>query len=506
MTVRTPDDTGEAVASWPGVRVSIRTRLTIWYSLVVFVALVSAGASVLWLQAHLGLARVDQELEAATVTVAGVLRNELDEGLNLDESVRDMMAELNLTGEGFAVVTSAGALIGSKVAQGPALPSTVVQTAGPTPLTVPSGADGARVRAAPLVYRGHALRIVAWKSLSPLQAERRTLERALLLGIPLAVLFSIVGGLSIGRRALRPLGEMAGQAGRVGSDLRSRLSASNPTDELGTLAHAFNGLLDRLAASLQQQRTFMADASHQLRTPVSVIRTAAQVMLSRERRSEAEYRESLDVVARQARRLTKMVDDMFVLALADAGARPLQVAPLYLDEVVGEVVDDLRLLAKTHLVTLRNESAGEAPFVGDEELLRQLLTNLLDNAIRHTPHQGTVTVSLTRTKGTLSVTVTDTGPGIAPGDVDRIFGRFIRLDPPGADTGGGLGLPIARWIAEAHGGSVVLSSTGPDGSQFLVTLPTDQRNPSQVASRSDVAIPDQPVAVAHHAPRSNLTA
>ncbi len=261
---------------------------------------------------------------------------------------------------------------------------------------------------------GHRVRVVTWKSLAPLQAERGTLERAILLGIPMAVLLAIAGGLSIGRRALRPLTEMAAQAGAIGShNLDARLAMTSPVDELGTLGHAFNQLLERLAAALQQQRVFMADASHQLRTPVSVIRTAAQVMLSREHRSEEEYRESLDVVARQAQRLTKSVEDMFILALADAQARPLHTAPLYFDELVGEVIDDLRVVAESRQVTLRGDFAGEAPLIGDEDLLRQMLANLIDNAIRHTPAGGTVTVSLTRSAAMLTVTVTDTGRGIA---------------------------------------------------------------------------------------------
>jgi len=454
---------------------SIRTRLSLWYGLMVFLTLVGAGIFVLWLQARLGLARVDEELQAASVTVAGVLRNELDEGLDLPDSVRDMMAELSLTGDGFAIITADGAVLGTKVANNPSLSDALIQSAQTTPATVPAFPADTRIRAEPLDYLGHHLRVVTWKSLAPLHAEGNTLERAMLLGIPVAVLLAIGGGLSIGRRALRPLGEMASQAEAIGThNLHARLSIANPRDELGTLGHAFNELLERLAASLQQQRAFMADASHQLRTPVSVIRTAAQVTLSRDHRSETEYRESLDVVARQAQRLTKSVDDMFILALADTEARPLQNAPLYLDELVGEVVDDLRMVADARNVTLRGDSAGETPFRGDEYLLRQMLTNLLENAIRHTPRLGVVAVSITRAANALTVAVTDTGPGIAAEHAERVFERFVRLDPQGSEAGGGLGLPIARWIAEAHGGTLCLASTGATGSRFVVTLPTER--------------------------------
>jgi len=458
---------------------SIRSRLTLWYSLIVFISLIGAGLSVLWLQARLGVARIDEELTAATVAAAGVLRTELNEGLSLEQGVQDLMEELNLSDEGFAVVTASGTVLGSKMARGPGIATAAIATANATPITVAAGSSGARIRAADFIDNEVGVRIVAWKSLAPLQAERRTLERAMLIGIPLAVLLSGLGGLSIGRRSLQPLVEMAVQSTRIGiRDLDVRLSTPNPFDELGTLARAFNGLLDRLGTSIRQQRAFMADASHQVRTPVSVIRTAAQVTLSQPERSVAEYRESLGLVVRQAQRLTKMVDDMFMLAMADADARPLQMDPLYLDELIDEVLDDIRPLAQSKQIAVLAESSGETPFNGDEHLLRQLVTNLLENAIRHTPSHGTVTVALTRTEDCLHLQVTDTGGGVGASDAERIFERFVRLGPAGSEGGGGLGLPIARWIAEGHGGTLVLASTSPLGSRFLLTLPSSAVHPA----------------------------
>lgn len=456
------------------MRLSIRARLTLWYSLVVFAVLVVTSVAVLWLQARLGLARVDQELTAAASTVAGVVRNEIDEGFSLDQSVRDMMGELDLASIGFAVLTDSRRLVAVKAAGAPRLPGAILESIDRTPATVAGGTFGARTQAIDVAYRGYTFSIVVWTSLAALQGERRTLQLAMLLGFPLALLCAVFGGMSIGRRSLQPLADMARQAESIGGlEPDARLAAPSPHDELGTLARAFNGLLERLADSLRAQRTFMADASHQLRTPVSVVRTAAQVMLSREGRTEAEYRESFDVVAKQTGRLTKMVDDMFMLALADAEARPLQKALLYLDEVIGEVVDEARLLAATREIKVGAESAGETPFVGDEHLLRQLLMNLIDNAIRHTPAHGTIMVSLTRHAGSLTVAVTDSGSGVAPGNGGRIFDRFVRLDPTGSQAGAGLGLPIAQWIAEAHGGTLVLESTGPHGSRFLLALPIE---------------------------------
>jgi signal transduction histidine kinase len=453
---------------------SIRTRLAAWAGAVVFLALVAGGGTVLWLQGRLGLARVDEELDAAATAVAGIFGEEFGERLAVDPAVQDTLEGLNLTRVGFAVIGPDGRIVGSKALDQPHVSATVLQMPRAGTVTVDGGPAGIRIRATDVSTHGVAVRIATWTSLEPLAAERRTLERAMLLGIPLTVLVSILGGLWISRRALQPLSALAHQAEVIDArDRRARLSLPDRGDEIATVSGAFNRLLERLAVAMQQQREFMADASHQLRTPVSVIRTAAEVTLSRPARTDAEYRESLDVVARQACRLSRMVDDMFVLARADADARPLQLAPVYLDEVAEDVVTDCQVLARARQTTLALETAGEAPFVGDEHLLRQMLTNLIENALRHTPPGGTVTLSLAgRDDRGWRLQVADTGTGIPDGDADRIFDRFVRLDAPGSDAGAGLGLPIARWIAEAHGGSLTLERTGPQGSRFAVVLPS----------------------------------
>lgn len=482
-------DASTPPSRWRLVRLSIRARLTLWYSVVVLMVLLASGASVSWLQTELGLRRVDRSLAAAADTVIGVVRNELDEGLTFEQSVRDMLGELDLAGVGFAVLNDSRQVVGVK-ASGKTRPRDDHLVSAAAPMTVDGDGDNdVRIRAGGASHRGHSFSVVVWTAMAPLYDERRTLQLAMLLGIPLAVVLAVVGGLSIGRRSLQPLADMAAQAETTSVHAPdSRLMPPNPDDELGILARSFNGLLDRLGRSLRAQRAFMADASHQLRTPVSIARTAAQVTLSRADRPQAEYRESLEVIATQTERLTKMVDDMFMLARADAEARPLQMVPLYLDEVIDEAVEEVRFLATTRKVLLNTESSGETPFVGDQHLLRQLFMNLLDNAIRVTPERGSIVISLRRDATAVNVTVSDTGPGIAEGRGEHIFERFVRLDGAGAGGGAGLGLPIARWIAEAHGGTVTLDATGPHGSRFLVTLPTEasevRTEASQTVSRA----------------------
>jgi len=286
-----------------------------------------------------------------------------------------------------------------------------------------------------------------------------------------SMLVAGVGGWLVGRQSLRPLSDMARQTKTLAADRMpvGHLTTPHPGDELGTLATAFNGLLDRLAAVIDGQRQFMADASHELRTPVSVVRTTAQVTLARTARSPDEYRESMTIVGEQAERLSHLVDAMFLLSRAEAHGVHLVREPLYLDDIVSETARALSVLATTRDVSIVTATDGEVGFVGDDGLLRRMVTNLIDNAIRHAAHGGTVRVSLQVSAGEAAIRVADDGRGVPPSQQQRIFERFARHD---ADyMGAGLGLPIARWIAEAHGGTLSLESTGPTGSVFAAILP-----------------------------------
>ena len=206
---------------------------------------------------------------------------------------------------------------------------------------------------------------------------------------------------------------MADQASRIGAkDLNARLSAMRNDDEFGLLARAFNGLLDRLATAFNQQRQFMADASHELRTPVSVIRTATQVTLTKDARSVDEYRESLVIIGEQANRLSRLVDAMFLLSRAEAQSVPLRPEFLNLDDLLAETARALRVLAGQRGVTLTTEGAQEVGFTGDDALLRQMVGNLLDNAIRHAGPHGVVVASLKNGPDGVVLRVTNDGPGI----------------------------------------------------------------------------------------------
>ena len=257
---------------------------------------------------------------------------------------------------------------------------------------------------------------------------------------------------------------------------RLRLSLLAATPLLILLATLGGNLL--ADAAFDQQRQFVADASHELRTPVSIVSGEAQLALSREDRPAADLRLALQNILRESERLQRIVADLFLLARADAREPVVSLAPVYLGEVAAQCVASAATLAAARNTSVRYEGPLDLPVRADEALLGRLILNLVDNAIKYTPPGGTVIVSTKPAGESVELRVSDTGPGIPPEAQARIFERFFRGDAPrlrdGRDatsTGAGLGLAIAQWIAKAHSGRLQLERTGPSGSTFLLTLP-----------------------------------
>jgi heavy metal sensor kinase len=315
--------------------------------------------------------------------------------------------------------------------------------------------------------------IVVAESRRELIDQMRALRRIFLFSLPAMLLVAGFAGYLLARKSLAPIADMRAQAERISAEnLHERLPVKNESDELGKLARVFNDLLARIESSFDGMRQFTADASHELRTPLAIIRGEADVALSQDRES-AEYRETLEIIQDEARNLSSIVDDMLSLARADAGQRKLNLEELYLSDLVEECVHSARALALNKRLSLNFESYDETSFRGDEGLLRRMVVNLLDNAIKYTPDGGSVSVKLWRENGLIRLRIADNGIGIPSEAAARVFERFYRVDKSRsrAEGGSGLGLPIVKWIAEAHHGSVRLESAPERGSSFTVSLP-----------------------------------
>jgi len=294
------------------------------------------------------------------------------------------------------------------------------------------------------------------------------------MGIPCAVGLAVAGGYVLAGRVLLPVGAMADQARKITADsLGERLPVKNPADEFGRLATVFNETLSRLDDSFARLRRFTADASHELRTPLTAMRSVGEVALQRSL-DRAAYRDVIGSMLEEVDRLTRLVETLLTLTRAESGRVQLVRNVVDLGGLATAVADSLRVLAEERAQTLSVEAEAEIKTTGDASVLRQGLSNLIDNAIKYTPDKGTITVRVAKMSlAEAAIEVRDTGRGIPAEHRDRIFDRFYRIDAARArDSGGlGLGLTISRWAIEAHGGRIEVESEEGKGSLFRIVLP-----------------------------------
>ena len=455
-------------AGWRSL--SLRARLTLWYSIALLVVSAAFGAVVVWQQGRIGMRRVDRELDALSATLANVLRDELSEIASPKAAAEEVQRTMATANRATAILDGGGGLLAASW-NGLALDTPVTAGGEPHAWTVATARGRWRVHLTSISPTQGTFLLLVAAPLADVLREQREAQEAMLVAIPIVLLLAAAGGWWLASRGLRPITAMAARAEALAPAAMTDLGESDRRDELGQLARAFNGLLARLRQTLETQRAFMADASHELRTPVSVIQSAADVALARRPRDEREYRETLTHVAGESRRLGRLVDDMLVLARADAGGYPLRCEHVYLNELAADCRRSVAVLARDRDVTVEAPAGADVPFYGDDTLLRRMVVNLLQNAVAYTRSGGRVTVDVAPNGRSVFVRVRDQGEGIAERDRARIFDRFVQLDTARRGAGAGLGLPIARWIAEAHGGSLELEESGPAGSTFRVTLP-----------------------------------
>ena len=473
---------------------SVRVRLTLWYTAVLTLVLIALSTITYFIFWRSTVQRTDVNLAELSEAFLTTLDAEVSDQSGPDSlrlAGQVAITEHRFRDHVFAIFDDAGNIVVSSQEVPPA--SSTVPFFSPSFQhffdassradrlfgKVKGGRDGYRGFARHFSSLGKTYTLVILQSLHQQQEMLEEVTATFAWVIPIAIVLASAGGYFLARKSLAPVVAMSTQAGRIGAaNLHERLAVQNDRDELGHLAQSFNGLLDRLSQSFERQRRFMADASHELRTPVAILRGEAEVALSQQERSLEEYRESLGVLHQEAERLTHIVEDLFTLTRADAGQYPLQLRDFYLDELIAECVHSARTLALAKKICLNLEEASESPIHADESLLRRMILNLLDNAIKYTPEGGSVSVTCRRAGEEYALSITDTGGGV-PADLQpRIFERFFRADKARSRTendggGAGLGLSISRWIAEAHHGRLELTHSNSAGSTFTAYLPAE---------------------------------
>ncbi|MBI3650254.1 MAG: HAMP domain-containing protein [Acidobacteria bacterium] len=458
---------------------TVRLRLTLWYTLVFGVLLLLFSVFVyLSLEKNLYY-QFDNSLWHSGEIITAAFENELDESHDDSQaSAVEALREIHIP-EVYTAIFADEQLLHSNYPEPQAalLPITLRRSLQQQPRAFTTlagfGEAGARLVAIRISRPQHEFIVTAAQPLDETIEQLEAIRRIFYFGLPAALLIAGGGGFLLAKKSLAPVLAMSHQARRISaSNLHERLPVANAADELGQLAATFNELLCRLHHSFATMREFMADASHELRTPIAIIRGEAEVALT-QKRAAAEYQETLTVIADEARLLTRLVDDLLALARADAGERQLTLEEFYLNDVVEDCCRAAQVLALRKEISLTCHTTADLAFRGDEELLRRMLLNLLDNAIKYTPRGGVVAVQLRLAEPHIQMTVTDSGIGIPAAEAAHIFERFYRVDKARsrAEGGSGLGLAIARWVAEAHHGSIQFTSLPGQGSIFTVMLP-----------------------------------
>jgi len=337
-----------------------------------------------------------------------------------------------------------------------------------------TGSYPARVLTMPVIRAGRVTNLVqVGMSLENMYKTRRRFLLIMAAVLPFGLLLAGGGGWLLARRALKPVDIMTQAARRIsGEHLDERLQETGSGDELDRLAKTLNDMLGRLDDAFHQIRQFSADASHELQTPLTILKGEMEVAL-RSQRSSEEYQRVLKSGLEEIDRINHLVEGLLLLARADAGVLRMDLRPVELKELLQEIYEQMNVVADNRSISFHPSSLETVSVRGDREHLRRLLLNLVDNAIKYTPAGGSVALSLQSDEEWASVRISDTGIGLSKDEQERIFTRFHRATEARSQREGGvgLGLCIARSIAEAHGGRIQVESTPGQGSTFTVLLP-----------------------------------
>jgi len=458
-------------------RLSIGTRLTLWYLVIFALAQLVFGTGMWLLLRHHLYDLADDDLERQVDDLQKFLAAQ-----KKDASMAKLQVEVT---EAYAI-EHAGDYLQVYAGDGNWIYQSEFMKAHPLPAVEPGriqglsfedrSMDGRPLRFATqrIEINGHLYALQTGLLIDDVMDTLAMFRLYLLMFAPLLLLAAAAGGYWLSRRALAPVDKIVGSARQIGgTNLGSRLEKLDTGDELQRLSDTLNEMLDRIESAFRRVTEFTADASHELRTPISLIRTEAELALRRAR-GEAQYKESLEHILHEAEATTALIEELLSLARADSGRESLKMQAVNMRETLRDAAERWRQVATMCGLEFSDDlGAGELFVMGDEAALRRVVGILLDNAFKYTPPPGTVHLALEQKAEKAVITVRDSGVGIAPEEQAKIFERFYRVDKARSreKPGAGLGLSIAQWIAQQHGGSITVESEAGRGSTFCVDLP-----------------------------------
>jgi two-component system OmpR family sensor kinase len=462
--------------------VTLRTRLTLWYAGVLALVLGAFGIAVYALLSLSLMRQIDTTLNSAADEIRLAFRRDVA-GIRLPPMALDLTANVYVQ-----VWDAQGNLITQNISvEETPFDSAHVEDAEPTFSDVTYEGIHLRVLTYPLIGQPEGTLLGTMQlasSLTTVDDAQRSLLVLLMGGGLMAVVLAALVGWTTAAAALHPLEQMTEAALKIthADDLSRRIPLSGPAEgEVGRLIVAFNETLERLENLFETQRRFLADVSHELRTPLTTILGNLDLM----RKMGKLDTESMEAITSEAQRMKRLVQDILVLTQAESGKLPLGKEVVELDTLVLEVFQQSKVLAKER-VEVHLGQEDQARVSGDRDRLKQVLLNLVSNAIEYTPPGGSVTLGLACVGDWARVTVTDTGPGIPQEELPHIFERFYRVDRSRKRTergGAGLGLSIAYWITRSHDGRLEVASEVGKGTTFSVWLPQSGKGSAEARAR-----------------------
>ncbi len=456
--------------------VPIRSRLTLWYFSILTVGLLTFAFVTLAVLRHAVHRNVDRQLDAHMAAVRQIINEDenrspsaLSHDLDEDVELAPDLTLLEIWGPNERIVYRSPAMNRMQIPD-------LVPPALHHPITRRFRHYPVRVLVRNVSARGANYVVMVAIPIQDFTDAIHQVEKTLWIVIPLLLVFSIAGGYWISDRAFSPIRSMIAATDAIHpGDLSTRITVPRTDDEVQRLALTLNRMLGRLQAGFERITRFTADASHELRTPIALLRTRTEILLRRPRSTE-EYRAALESNLEELEKTSGLLERLMFLARADAGAETLHFTDIDLTELMRATVASAEPLAEMKLLGLSVVLPAQPVKVcGDEAALRRLLLVLIDNAVKYTPEKGNVRIALETEDAAATVEVSDTGIGISKEVLPYIFDRFYRADIARAADGAGLGLSIGNWIAEQHGGRIIVRSTVTEGSTFTFTLPLSRK-------------------------------
>jgi heavy metal sensor kinase len=459
-------------------KISIGSRLTLWYLAIFTAAELFFGVG-MWLVLRQDLYGIaDDALTAQVEDVASFLKSQKKKNMTVDK-LREEASEayvLEHSGDFLQIYDADGNWLfrASSLVQNQVAALTPAATKRPSFTNIQLGNKPFRFVKQRIEVNGRAYTVQTGVPADQIIATLSRFRRYLLMLAPLLLFAAASGGYWLSQKALSPVDALTRTARSIsGSNLADRLEKLATGDELQRLSDTLNEMLARIESSFLRVTQFTADASHELRTPISLIRTEAEIALRKSRGNE-EYREALRHILLEAERTSSLVEELLSLARADSGRENVQLTILDLRSAIAEIANEWRQLVESRNLQFTQTIADcELPVLADRVALQRLLAIILDNAVKYTPPPGVVELRLEARNGNAVICVRDTGIGIAEQDQGKIFERFYRVDKARsrAQGGAGIGLAIAEWIVQQHRGSIAVQSSIGSGSSFVVELP-----------------------------------